>query len=256
VRIPCEIFVPAAVGAVKTAQIEAHGATVVRVEGTREDTAATAIAFVRTTGAFYASHVYNSFFLEGTKTYAYEIWEEIGVPDILVVPVGNGTLLLGALLGFDELRRSGLTDRSPKVVAVQATGCSPLARSFRHGGAPVDTAPTGTIADGIAIAAPARGAQIIAAMRDVGGVFVDVNDDAVLHARSDLARQGLFASRLLPLPGRRSRRSAELRWPRWPDAPTLASWSPSVAQGSRASLALRLPCVRPDEDTGRRGHVR
>ncbi|MYV69104.1 pyridoxal-phosphate dependent enzyme, partial [Streptomyces sp. SID2131] len=72
-------------------------------------------------GTFYASHVHNPYFTQGTKTYVYELWEELGgrLPDTIVVPVGNGTLLLGAALALDELRRHGLADTRPALVAVQ-----------------------------------------------------------------------------------------------------------------------------------------
>ena len=83
--------------------MRAYGADVRAVAGGR---AAAAEAALEAAGSqYYASHVWNPFFLHGTKTFALEIWEQLGwkAPDTVVLPAGNGTLLLGAALGFDEL---------------------------------------------------------------------------------------------------------------------------------------------------------
>jgi Pyridoxal-phosphate dependent enzyme len=86
-------------------------------------------------GIFYASHVCNPVFLHGTKTYAFELWEQLGgrLPGTLVLPVGNGTLVLGCHLGARELLDQGLIDRLPAIVAVQADACAPLARAMSEG---------------------------------------------------------------------------------------------------------------------------
>src|SRR5918992_839712 len=82
------------------------GAGIRLVDGDREDVARAAIAAVEESGSFYASHVYNPFFFEGTKTFAFELWEQLSgagrpdrVPDVVVLPAGNGTLVLGAHIG-------------------------------------------------------------------------------------------------------------------------------------------------------------
>ncbi|WP_213450573.1 threonine synthase [Rhizomonospora bruguierae] len=193
--VSCEVFVPAATPAGKLAQIAAHGATIRAVEGTREDVAAAAAVAAAQPDVFYASHVYHPYFLHGTKTYAYEIWEQTRgeLPRTVVVPVGNGTLLLGAHLGFAELAAHGLIDRPPVLIGVQAAACPPLAEAMADGAdesVPVTTTPT--TADGIAIARPARGAQILAAVRETGGTIVTVDEEGTGAARADLAAQGLF----------------------------------------------------------------
>lgn len=105
------------------------------VPGGREATASAARAAADAPGTFYASHVFNPFFLHGTKTYVYEIWEDLGgtLPEAIAVPVGNGTLLLGAALATAELLSHGLIDRRPALIAVQAEAASPLAAAFRAG---------------------------------------------------------------------------------------------------------------------------
>ena len=193
--IVCDVYVPASASAKKLKQIAAHGAAVHAIPGSREDTAAAAIAAVEQEGIFYASHVYNPFFFEGTKTYAFELWEQLGgsVPSVLVLPVGNGTLVLGAYYGFQDLLRAGLIQQLPRILAVQAEGCAPLARAFQQGkevAAPVVNA--GTEAEGIAIAAPARSRQILAAVRETRGIIITVSDEAITSARATLAQRGFY----------------------------------------------------------------
>jgi threonine synthase len=193
--IACDVYVPGVTSPGKVAQLRAYGATVHLIDGTREDTASAAAVAADQPGVFYASHVYNPFFLHGTKTYVFEAWEQLGgrLPDTLVLPVGNGTLVLGCYLGSRELLAQGLIDRLPAIVAVQAEGCAPLARAASLGlTSPADVASGGTIAEGIAIARPARGAQILAAVADTGGIIVTVNDDQIRAAHAGLALAGLY----------------------------------------------------------------
>jgi threonine synthase len=194
-RILLEVYVPAATSAGKVAQLRAYGATVHRVAVSREDTAAAAMQAAGQPGTFYASHVYHPFFLHGTKTYVLGLWEQLGgrLPAILVLPAGNGTLVLGAHLACRELLAQGLIDQVPMIAAVQAAGCAPLASAFERGLAdPEEVEGKATIAEGIAIARPARGAQILAAVRDTGGTIVTVTDDQVRAAHAGLAQAGLY----------------------------------------------------------------
>ncbi|MBO0730648.1 MAG: pyridoxal-phosphate dependent enzyme, partial [Acidimicrobiaceae bacterium] len=187
--ISAEVFVPATTPEHKAAAIARLGATVIRVPGDRAATADAAVTRVGETGAMYASHVWQPLFVHGTKTLAFEIWEQLagagraqGVPRTVVVPVGNGTLLLGAARGFRELREAGLIERVPRLVGVQAARCAPL----------LDRPPGGpTVADGIAVAAPPRRAQILRAVRDSGGLLITAAEHAIEPARRDLASRGI-----------------------------------------------------------------
>jgi threonine synthase len=193
--LPCEVFVSAATSASKLAQMRAHGAATRLVDGTREDVAAAAVEAVERTGAFYASHVWNPWFVEGTKAFVHELHAQLGgtLPDVLLLPVGNGTLLLGAWRGLCELRDAGRLDVLPRLVAVQAAACAPIAAAFAAGASVVEAVVNrGTVAEGIAIAAPARGREVLAAVRATGGEILSVTDDEVLVARDALARQGLY----------------------------------------------------------------
>jgi len=189
-----EIFVPASASEKKLLQVRAHGAKVTAIQGTREETALAAIERVTESGAFYASHVYNPYFLEGIKTYAFELFEELGeAPATVVLPAGNGTLVLGVHRGFRELTDAGIIGQTPRIVAVQARTCAPLASAFESGLSRAEVGPTGrTVAEGIAIAEPARSDEILAAVEDSGGSFVTVADDEIDEARGVLARQGFW----------------------------------------------------------------
>lgn len=194
--LPCTVYVPEGTSAKKTEQIRAHGARLVTVPGGREVTALAARAAADEPGVFYASHVFNPYFLHGTKTYVYELWEDLGgrLPDTLVVPVGNGTLLLGAALATAELHALGLIADRPRLVAVQAEAVSPLAEAFRAEAA--ELLPAGpvapTLAEGIAIPRPPRARQILAAVRASGGTFLTVSEDEIRDAQRDLAARGFF----------------------------------------------------------------
>lgn len=192
--IGCEVLVPSSTTPAKIARIEMYGARVTIVAGTRADTARAAEQRAQDGGVFYASHVYHPYFLHGVKTYGYEIWEQNGhtLPSAVLVPVGNGTLLLGCYLAFTELVEAGLADRLPALLAVQASACAPLATAFRGDtdtSSGLEIGPT--VAQGIAISAPPRAAQILEAVHASGGTIVTVEDKAILTAQHRLASEGL-----------------------------------------------------------------
>ena len=111
--ISCEIFVPAETSSSKLAQIALYGAKLNKIPGTREETAAAVLKAAETN--YYASHSWNPFFFHGTKTFAFEVCEQLGwvSPDTVILPVGNGTLLLGAYIGFMELKAAKITKKFP-----------------------------------------------------------------------------------------------------------------------------------------------
>lgn len=193
--IGCTVFVPESTSPGKLAQMRAHGATVELVPGTRGDTSAVAVQAAGRDGVLYASHIHHPYFLHGVKTYGYEIWEQRGrsLPETVVIPVGNGTMVLGCYLAFCELVAAGLAERMPRIVAVQASACSPLEQAMAQGlEVPRAVDSTATVAEGIAIAAPPRGQQILRAVRATGGTIVSVTDQQTSAARQELADEGLF----------------------------------------------------------------
>jgi threonine synthase len=160
--IPCRIYVPAAAPAGKLVQIAASGADVRAVPGSRQRVSEAALA--ASGDSFYASHNWHPYFIEGTKTLAFELWEQLGfrVPDNILVPTGYGSNILGLERGFDELERSGEVTGRPRFFAVQAANCAALAAAWEAGADGfVEFTALPTIADGIATPKPVRTAEIL-----------------------------------------------------------------------------------------------
>lgn len=193
--IAAHIFAPASAPAAKLGQIAVYGATAHLIEGSREDVTAAAVDFARQSGLVYASHNLSPYFLEGTKTFAYEIARRFGgdMPHHIVIPVGNGSLLIGARKGFAELQRAGVIDAPPRLHAVQARAVMPLAAAFA-GESPAPDSAGATIAGGIAVANPPRLNQSLRALRDTGGAAIAVSDAQIRRWHTLLAREeGIFA---------------------------------------------------------------
>jgi threonine synthase len=189
----CRILVPESASYPKIAQIAACGADVVTIGGSRQDVAEAAIAMSRE--IFYASHNWQPFFVEGTKTLAYELWEQLGgrPPDNVIVPLGYGSNVLGCERGFAELLRNREIDKAPRLFGVQAANCAPYHAAYRVGGESlVPTAITPTIAEGIASSKPTRVAEVLRAVRSSGGDIVAVDEDEIIGALGALARMGLY----------------------------------------------------------------
>ncbi len=189
-----KILAPASTSPAKIAQVRAYGAEVQLVEGPREESEAEAIR--QSAGTFYASHNWQPFFLEGTKSFAYELWEDLGfrAPDNVIMPVGAGSSLLGCAFGFRELLKAGQIAKLPRLIVAQPLNCSPIDASFQAGvDTPVSREVQKTIAEGTAIKHPMRLREIIGALRESGGVTVALTEDEIVAALRRLARQGLFA---------------------------------------------------------------
>lgn len=192
-QIGCEIFVPSNTSPGKLAQIRRYGAELHLVHGSREDTSA---AVMRAAiNVYYASHSWNPFFFQGTKTWAYEVCEQLGwsVPDTVILPAGNGTLLLGAAMGFRELAGMGIIRKIPRIIAVQAENCAPLARAFAINSTTLPSVENkGTLAEGIAITDPIRGTQILEEVRSSGGTFLAVTEAEIVASLEVMCRQGFY----------------------------------------------------------------
>ncbi len=185
------IMAPASTSPAKTVQMRAHGATVELVPGTRQDTADEAVR--RSESVFYASHNWHPFFLHGTKTLAYELWEDLNfrAPDNVIVPCGAGSNVLGCEIGFAELLRVGEISSMPRLFAVQPANCAPIAAAFLAGEVvPIETKPT--IAEGTAIAAPIRMREVLGALRETQGGAVMLTEDEIARATFALAQLGIY----------------------------------------------------------------
>jgi threonine synthase len=189
----CRILVPETASYPKIAQIAACGADVVTIRGSRQDVADAAVRMSRE--IFYASHNWVPFFTEGTKTLAYELWEQLGfrAPDNIVTPLGYGSNVVGCLRGFGELVRNGEIDRIPRIFGVQAENCAPYYAAYKAGSERlVSTEIKPTIAEGIASSRPTRVREVLNGVRDSGGSIVAVSESEIVEALRAFARKGLY----------------------------------------------------------------
>ena len=174
------IYAPATAPEAKLRQIASFGAEVIRVPGPREAVTDAAVAAGQQGDAYYVGHNVNPYFSFGMTTFAYELPEV----DHLVMPAGGGSLYVGCWQG---LKLAGAA--MPRLHLVQPTGCAPIAAAQAAGAdepVPVERRPT--IAGGAEIERPARGAEMLRALRESNGVAVAVDDEALVAERRRLAR--------------------------------------------------------------------
>ena len=187
------IFLPASAPPAKCAQIEAVGGIAHPVDGPRDAASRAAHDFADQRGFPFLSHNLSPYFAEGMKAVAWELTAQLaqlgGAPEQIVLPVGNGSLLLGLQRGFAELREAGGTTPTPRLHAAQSTGVAPLVAAFQGRTVP-PAAPT--VADGIAVAAPPRLEEMVAAIRQSDGSAIAVAEGAILEAQRELGRFGLW----------------------------------------------------------------
>ena len=191
--IAAKILVPASTPQEKTVQMRSYGAEIELISGTRQDAGDAAARQAAT--IFYAGHNWQPFFLQGTKTLAYELWEDLKFngPDNVIIPTGAGSNIMGCDIGFGELLRRGEIASLPRLFAAQPENCAPLHASFEGGSddlTPVEVRPT--IADGASIAKPVRAREVLAAVRRSGGATVAASEAEIERALFELARIGLY----------------------------------------------------------------
>jgi len=191
--IEATIFVPEFASGPKRAQIEVYGAKVVDVPGPRAR-ATEAVEQAAQSGAVYASHAYMPHGILGYATIAYELWFQLGeAPGTIVVPVGQGNLFLGIGRGFTALQASGLIDRRPVLVGVQAQACAPIWAAYTgvvENSEQITEAET--LAEGVRTRNPIRKEMLLNLGYATQGHFVAVSEEKILPGRDHLAHRGLF----------------------------------------------------------------
>lgn len=188
--IRAHLFLPETASGPKRKQIEAYGATLTLVPGPRA-AATQAAQRAAQQGWVYASHAWLPFNLPGYATLAYELWEQMGDEiGSVVLPVGQGGLLLGVARGFQALCHAGLLRKPPVLIGVQAAACAPLLARAEGRTASLCNEPT--LAEGVRVAQPLRAAQVVDAVLHSGGRFVSVAEADILPGRDELARRGFY----------------------------------------------------------------
>lgn len=187
-NIPCEIYVPKGNSAGKLVQIKAYGADIYEVEGTRDEVALAA----QEKGEFYAGHNWHPMFIQGTKSLAYELWEQSGftVPDNIVSVAGNGSTILGIYYGFKELLNNKQLDHMPRIFAIQAENCNPIYRKYM-GLEKIEKCKK-TIAEGIALAKPNKVDQVINAIVETHGKIISVTEEEIKLGFKELSKKGIY----------------------------------------------------------------
>jgi threonine synthase len=191
--IHASVFVPTTTSGPKIAQIVAYGAELIKVEGPRSAAAAAARSAASDSVA-YASHANFPQNLAGYASCAFEIAEEArGGPGTVVVPAGQGGLLLGMGRGFQALLAAGEIKRMPVLIGVQAATCAPLAALAEVGPMGLNLVTEGeTIAEGVRTRSPLRAQAVVQMVLNYGGRFIAIPEERILPARDALARMGFY----------------------------------------------------------------
>ncbi len=204
---PAVIFAPETAPPAKVAQLLIFGARVLLVRGNYDQAFDLSVAAAREFGWYCRNTGYNAFTVEGKKTAAYEICDQLAravgapgnrwaAPGCIFVSVGDGNIISGLHKGLKDLTALGWIDRMPRFIGVQAEGSSSLVRAWREGIAPQDMqqGPAETVADSISVGLPRDRAKAMRAVLNSGGAFVSVPDEAIMAAIPELARAtGVFA---------------------------------------------------------------
>lgn len=189
------IFVPKAIPEGKLAQLLVFGSKVILVDGDYDTAFDFCLKAVDHFGWYNRSCAINPYLVDGKKTAAFEICEQLNwnVPDKVVMSVGDGCSIGGVWKGFKEFYELGLIDKLPVMVSVQADGSNPVNRTFRRNSRDFDYVPPVTIADSISVGIPRNGYKALNALKESNGITVDVSDEEILQAMTVLARHtGVF----------------------------------------------------------------
>jgi threonine synthase len=193
------VVMPADTPAVMRTECQIHGATVLLVNGLINDAARVVRAGAEAYGWFDVSTLKEPYRVEGKKTMAFELVEQLDwqVPDAIIFPTGGGTGIVGMWKAFDELEAVGfIGSKRPKMFVVQSEGCAPLVQAFENGWEHAEPwANAKTQAPGIRVPVAIADYLILKAIRESGGAAVTVSEEELLDAVELTARhEGMFVS--------------------------------------------------------------
>ncbi len=193
--LACHIIVPRNVDMGKLAQMLIYEAVIEEHGEIVDESVVRAESLAKESGWYQATAELNPLAIEAQKTIAYEIVEQIGVPDWVIISVGSGGTVYSIWKGFKELQALGNIDTLPKLVGVQARGCAPIVNAYlRKESEPVVIPRPSTHALGILVRNPLNGSWALKAMAESRGVAVAVSDSEIFAAEQEIARlEGVFA---------------------------------------------------------------
>jgi threonine synthase len=197
-RLPCYIFAPFDLEHVKIAQSLAYGAKFIAVDGTYDDANRLASVIGDSNGYGIVNINMRPYYVEGSKTLAFEILEQLNwtVPDVLVIPVGSGAMLNSICKGFEEIMNLGIISdiSNLRIIAAQPHGCSPIVDAYKNKSdevIPVEI--PDTIAKSLAIGDPGDGSYVLKRLKQFNGIGEKVIDDEIKNAIILLAKtEGIF----------------------------------------------------------------
>ena len=195
---PCHIFAPSNIEMAKIAQALSYGANYVAVDGTYDDANRIAAQIGDSKGIGIVNINMRSYYVEGSKTLAYEVAEQLDwqVPDQLIVPVGSGAMLNAICKGLEELENVSLLESvsNMHMIAAQPHGCAPIVDAFKKNN--TDVIPVehpNTVAKSLAIGDPGDGRYVLKRLQQYHGFAEETNDNEILEAILLLAKtEGIF----------------------------------------------------------------
>jgi threonine synthase len=192
--IKATIYVPTFASLSKLKQIVSYGAGLVRVKGTYEDTLNKTKELREKTGVYLTGdYPYRG---EGEKSVGFEIIDQMDwkVPDYIVCPMGNGTLIYGIYKGLVEFKKTGLIKKIPRIIGVQAKGCNPIVEAFKMKKREFTAVKKPkTEAGAIACGNPVDGFEALDSLYSTKGLAVDVTDKEMSLAKKELGKEGIYA---------------------------------------------------------------
>ncbi len=194
---PCHVFAPSDIEMAKIAQALSYGANFIAVDGTYDDANRIAAQIGDSQGIGIVNINMRSYYVEGSKTLAYEVAEQLDwqVPDHLIVPVGSGAMLNAICKGFEELRQVSLLGdvSGMHMIAAQPHGCAPVVDAFKKNTEIVPVEHPRTVAKSLAIGDPGDGRYVLKRLRQYNGFAEEADDREILDAILLLARtEGIF----------------------------------------------------------------
>ncbi len=193
------IFVPKTAPEAKVTQLLIYGAKVFLVNGSYDVAYDLASEAAEEFDWYNRSAALNPYLVEGKKTGALELAEQLDwdTPDVVLVGVGDGSVISGICKGFAEFAKLGLIEKIPMVIGVQAEGSAPIAAAFEYyegGVVKINDVQAETIADSISVGKPRDIVKAVTYVHKNGGRFITVSDEQIKQAISTMARQtGVFA---------------------------------------------------------------
>ncbi len=249
------ILAPKTAPAAKVAQLLVYGAEVILVDGNYDSAVVLAVEAAEEFGWYCRNTGYNPFTAEGKKTAAFEIWEQVLLPQSLSKPlsvfvsVGDGNIISGIHKGFKDLQALGWLTYMPRIFGVQSEGSAAIANAFDGGTEEIVPVSADTMADSISVDMPSDGLRALRAATQTDGAYVKVSDHEILTAIAKLGSAGIFsepAAATAYAGTVKARQSGLIN----PDDPTLVLLTGSGLKDVKAAMqaAGEAPVIQPSLD--------